>query len=94
MVPRIDTLLLFPTPAGTVWFGPSFYRDVWEPAPIASGMDMRLHEARHSYVSNLRAAGVDPADLADVTRHTIQTATAHYTHATHQSYEQIRREIG
>jgi len=94
MVPRIDTPLLFPTPAGTVWFGPNFYRDVWEPAQIASGMDMRPHEARHSYVSNLRAAGVDPADLADVTRHTIQTATAHYTHPTRQSYDQIREVIG
>jgi integrase len=94
MVRRIDTPLLFPTPAGTVWFAPNFYRDVWEPAQIASGIDMRPHEARHSYVSNLRAAGIDPADLADVTRHTIQTATAHYTHPTRQSYDAIRRAIG
>lgn len=91
---RIDTKLLFPTPKGTVWSYPNFLRDVWVPAQIASGMDLRPHEARHSYVSNLRAAGIDPADLADVTRHTIQTATKHYTHPTRQSYEAIRREIG
>jgi integrase len=91
---RIDTQLLFPTPAGMVWWYPNFLRDVWEPAQIASGMDLRPHEARHSYVSNLRAAGIDPADLADVTRHTIQTATKHYTHATRQSYEAIRQAIG
>lgn len=94
MVPRIDTRLLFPTPAGTVWWYPNFLRDVWAPAQLASGMDLRPHEARHSYVSNLRKAGIDPADLADVARHTIQTATNHYTHPTRQSYDEIREAIG
>lgn len=94
MVPRIDTLLLFPTPSGGVWWDKNFRRDVWEPAQIASGLDIRPHEARHSYVSHLRAADIDPADLAEVTRHTLQTATAHYTHPTRQSYDEIRRAIG
>lgn len=94
MVPRIDTQLLFPTPSGTCWHYPNFLRDVWEPAQIASGMDLRPHEARHSYVSNLRKAGIDPADLAAVTRHTVQTANKHYVHSTGQSYEEIRRAIG
>lgn len=91
---RIDTKLLFPTPKGTVWHYPNFLRDVWAPAQIASGMDLRPHEARHSYVSNLRAEGIDPADLADVTRHTVQTATKHYTHPTRTSYDAIREAIG
>lgn len=72
----------------------TFCRDVWRPAQIASEMGIRPHEARHSYVSHLRRAGVDPADLADVTRHTIQTATLHYTHPTRQSYDVIRGAIG
>jgi hypothetical protein len=42
----------------------------------------------------MRRAGVDPADLADATRHTIQTATLHYTHPTRQSYDQMRSVIG
>jgi integrase len=91
---RIDTPILFPTPGGQVWHLPNFYRDVWEPAQLASGIEMTPHEARHSYVSNLRKAGIDPADLADVTRHTVQTATKHYTHPTRQSYEAIREAIG
>jgi integrase len=91
---RIDTPLLFPNPSGGVWWDRTFRRDVWEPAQLASGIDLRPHEARHSYVSHLRAAGVDPADLAAVTRHTIQTATAHYTHATNQSHDLIRKVIG
>jgi site-specific recombinase XerD len=94
MVVRIDTRLLHPTPSGTVWILPNFYRDVWTPAQIASGIDMTPHEARHSFVSNLRKAGIDYADLADVTRHTVQTATKHYTHATHRSYQEIREAIG
>jgi integrase len=94
MVPRIDTQLLFPTPEGRVWHYPNFLRDVWVPAQIASGMDLRPHEARHSYVSHLRAAGIDPADLAAVTRHTVQTATKHYTHPTRTSYDAIREAIG
>jgi integrase len=94
MVVRIDTPLLFATPSGTVWLLPNFYRDVWAPAQIASGIDMTPHEARHSFVTNLRRAGIDPADLADATRHTVQTATNHYTHPTYSSYEEIRQAIG
>jgi integrase len=92
--PRIDTRLLFPTAKGTVWHDSTFRRDVWVPAQLASGLDIRPHECRHSYVTNLRAAGIDPADLADVTRHDIETATRHYTHPTRGSYEQIREALG
>jgi hypothetical protein len=33
------------------------------------------HDMRHSYVSNLRATGIDPADRAKVTTHDVDTAT-------------------
>jgi integrase len=92
--PRIDTPLLFPTPKGTVWHDSTFRRDVWEPAQIASGMDITPHECRHSYVTNLRAAGIDPADLAQVTGHDIETATRVYTKPLGQSMEAIREAIG
>jgi integrase len=67
---------------------------VWKPTARRAGIDPTPHEFRHSWVTHLRAAGVDPADLADVAGHSMQTATAHYTHALKQSYEQIRRVIG
>jgi integrase len=92
--PRIDTQLLFPTPKGTCWHDSTFRRDVWKPAQIASGLPILPHECRHSYVTHLRAAGVDPADLAAVTRHDIDTATRHYTQPLGQSMEQIREIIG
>lgn len=52
------------------------------------------HEMRHSWNSNLRAAGIDPADLADVAGHSVETATKHYTHAMRKSFDQIRNTVG
>lgn len=92
--PRIDTPLLFPTLKGTCWHDSTFRRDVWEPAQIASGLPILPHECRHSYVTHLRAAGVDPADLAAVTRHDVDTATRHYTQPLGESMDQIREAIG
>lgn len=91
---RIDTDLLFPTPRGKLWRERNFYRDVWVPAQLATGMDPTPHEFRHSYVSHLRAAGVDDADLAKVAGHTIETMISVYTHALDRSHEQIRGIIG
>jgi integrase len=56
--------LIFTTPRGRMWRERNFYRDVWEPPQEASGLDIRPHECRHSYVTQLRAAGIDDADLA------------------------------
>jgi integrase len=92
--PRIDTRLLFPTRKGTVWHYSTFIRDVWLPAQIASELPIKPHECRHSYVTNLRAAGVDPADLAEITGHDIETATRAYHHPLGQSMELIREVIG
>jgi integrase len=92
--PRIDTPLLFSTLKGTCWHDSTFRRDVWEPAQIASGLPILPHECRHSYVTHLRAAGIDPADLAAVTRHDIDTATRHYTKPLGKSMDQIREAIG
>jgi integrase len=82
MPPRVDTRLLFPTMTGRLFGDRNFYRDVWEPARKTSGVGATPHEFRHSYVSLMRAAGVDPADLAAWTGHTVLTATTAYTHST------------
>lgn len=94
MPKRIDTRLLFPTPDGGVWRERNFYRDVWYPAQVASGIGLRPHDMRHSYVSLMRAAGVDPADLAAATGHTVETATAVYTHSTGGTFDVMRRAVG
>lgn len=85
---------LFETPTGKLFRERNFYRDVWVPAQLATGMDPTPHEFRHSYVSNLRAAGVDDADLAKVAGHTVETMISTYTHALDRSHDKIRRIIG
>jgi integrase len=86
--------LLFPTPRGRMWFYAGWWRDVWVPGRKVAGLDIRPHEMRHSYVSLLRAAGVDPADLADAAGHTVETATRKYTHGLGRSYDAMREAVG
>jgi len=89
-----DTDLLFTTPTGRMWRERNFYRDIWKPTQQASGLDIRPHECRHSYVTHLRAAGIDDADLATVAGHRIETMISIYTHPLEQSHEAIKSVIG
>jgi len=91
---RVKSRFLFSTPTGKLFRERNFYRDVWVPAQLATGMDPTPHEFRHSYVSNLRAMGVDDADLAKIAGHTVETMISTYTHALDRSHEEIRRRIG
>ncbi len=90
----IDTPLLFPTPTGRLWWERNFYRDVWAPAVEASGISCTPHDFRHSWVTHLRAAGIDPADLAEIAGHTVETATARYTHPLRRSDDAVKRVVG
>ncbi|MET0306312.1 MAG: site-specific integrase [Solirubrobacterales bacterium] len=89
-----DCDLLFTTPAGRMWRERNSYRDLWKPAQEASGLDIRPHECRHSYVTHLRAAGVNDADLAEIAGHRVETMLSRYTHAVGRDSELIRRFIG
>jgi integrase len=89
-----DCELLFPTPRGRLWRERTFYRDLWRPAQEASGLDIRPHECRRSYVTHLRAAGINDADLAEIAGHRVETMLARYIHATGQSFRAVRGAIG
>lgn len=52
------------------------------------------HECRHSYVTHLRAAGVNDADLAEIAGHRVETMLARYTHSLGGSMGAIREAIG
>jgi integrase len=91
---RIDTRLLFPNPHGEVWHDRRFYDLVWYPAQRATGLKLLPHGMRHSYVSLMRAAGVNPGDLADWAGHSVDTATSVYTHGTGGSVELGRAAVG
>lgn len=89
-------------PGKPMWFGTSglpwredtFRNDVWNPARASSGVQISPQDARHSWVTNLRAAGVDEADLAEMGGHSVEVATATYTHALRRSYGAVRRAVG
>jgi integrase len=85
--------LLFPTLSGRMWRERNFYRDVWAPTQEACGLDIRPHECRHSYVTQLRAAGVNDADLAEIAGHRVETMLAHYTHAVRGSFQAVRTAL-
>jgi integrase len=86
--------LLFPSPRGRLWRERTFYRDLWKPAQEAFGLDIRPHECRHSYVTHLRATGVNDADLAKIVGHRVETMLARYTHAVGGCFPVVREEIG
>lgn len=89
-----DCELLFPTPRGRLWRERTFYRDLWKPAQETSGLDIRPHECRHSYVTHLRAGVIDDADLAQVAGHRIEAMLARYTHSTGKTFNAISEVIG
>jgi integrase len=90
-----DCNLLFPTPRGRLWRERTFYRDLWKPTQEASGLDIRPHECRPSYVTHLRAEPeINDADLAEIVGHGVETMLARYTHAVGKSFATVRDVVG
>jgi integrase len=94
MAVQLHSRWLFPTPTGLLWRYDNFRRDVWVPTVEAAGIAPTPQEFRHSWNTHLRAAGVDPADLAEMAGHTVSTATARYTHPLRRSFDDVRRLVG
>jgi integrase len=88
-----DCRLLFPTPRGRLWRERTFYRDVWKPTQEAAGLDIRPHECRHSYVTLLRAADINDADLAEITGHSVLIMLARYSHSLGKSFGVVRKAV-
>jgi len=90
-----DGGLLFGSPRGKVWRERNFCGRVWTPAREAAGrIDIRPHECRHSYLTHLRRANVDDADLARIAGHSVSTLLAHYAHPVGYEFAQVRAAIG
>jgi hypothetical protein len=49
---------------------------------------------RYSWLTQLRAWGVDDADLAQVAGHTVTTMLEHYTQALGRSFAQVQALVG
>lgn len=95
--PRLGSNLLWPEEKrNRIQHQRMWYDRVWATGR-ANMPEMKAavpHDFRHSYISLMRAAGVDPADLAKVSGHTVQTATASYTHSVGLSLDAIRKAVG
>jgi integrase len=85
--------LLFPTDTGRVWRESNFYRDIWTPTREKAGLDIRPHDMRHSYLTQLEASGINLADLAHVAGHNVQTLINTYTHPLGRSDDKIREAV-
>jgi integrase len=98
---QLHSPYLYPTPTGCLWRESNWRRKVWRPTVEAANKEHRQRrleplpqEMRHSWVTHLRAAGIDPADLADVAGHSVETATSRYTHPLRRSFDEIKRIVG
>lgn len=96
ITPRIDTRVLFPTPTGKRWKHSDFHRCVWRPTRAASPdmTDANPQDFRHSWVTLMRAEGIDRADLAEIAGHSVETQDGVYLHALNRSADAVRNAIG
>jgi integrase len=78
---------------GHTWRERNFYSDIWKPTQQRSGIDIRPHKCRHSFVTHLRAASINDADLAEIVGHRVETMLARYTHAVGKSFSAVQRLI-
>lgn len=82
-----DAGLVVPVPATLAW--------MLKAQINLNGPDSELlfttPRGRHSYVTHLRAAGVNDADLAEIAGHRLETMLARYTHATVRALPQYER---
>jgi site-specific recombinase XerD len=84
---------LVPSPRGKLWSIRNWYRNVWDPAVKASGVQaFTLYDLRHSFSSWLQAAGIPSLEVSGWMGHSLRaggvdlvtTTTRIYSHATGQ----------
>jgi len=80
LLPRLDTPLLFPAPAGGLLNLDNFRRREWAPAIDASGVarPARIYDLRSTFASNALAAGVTVFELARVMGTSVRMIERHY----------------
>jgi integrase len=77
---RLDTPLIFPSPAGALINPDNFRRREWAPAITASGVakPARIYDLRSTFASNALAARVDPFEVAQVMGTSLEMLQRHY----------------
>ncbi len=78
--PRLDTLLIFPAPAGGLLNLDNFRRRQWSPAIASGGVrrPARIYDLRSTFASDALAAGVSVFELARVMGTSVRMIERHY----------------
>jgi integrase len=78
--PRLDTPLLFPSPAGELMNLDNFRRRMWAPAVEAAGIrrPARIYDLRSTFASGALAAGVSVFELARIMGTSVRMIERHY----------------
>lgn len=80
--------------AGKLWRYSNWKRRLWEPTILRAGIDPAPGEFRHSWVSHMRDAGVNPAAVAAVAGHTVETESRIYTKRVQDRFDELREVVG
>ena len=82
LTPPAADALLFTSPAGKPLRHTSFRRRVWLPALAVAGLDVHLHDLRHTLNQLVAEAGANPRELMERMGHSTSRAALIYLHST------------
>ena len=71
-----DGEIVFPSEKGLRYTYANFYAKVWKPL----GLNHTIHETRHTFITLLAEAGVDPRIVKQIVGHAAEDVTEGYTH--------------
>jgi integrase len=81
--------LLFTSPAGKPMRHGNFRRRVWLPALASAGVDVHLHDLRHTGNGLVAEAGANPRELMERLGHSTSRAALIYLHSTAERQHQL-----
>jgi integrase len=82
LTPPAADALLFTSPAGMPLRHTNFRRRVWLPALAVAGLDVHLHDLRHTGNQLVAEAGANPRELMERMGHSTSRAALIYLHST------------
>ena len=85
--------LVFTSPHGKPLRHPNFRRGVWYPALAATGLDVHLHDLRHTGNQLVAEAGANPRELMERIGHSTSRAALIYLHSTSDRQRQLAETV-
>jgi integrase len=85
--------LVFTSPRGMPLRHPNFRRAVWYPALAATGLDVHLHDLRHTGNQLTADAGANLRELMERMGHSTARAAMVYLHGSNERQQAIADEV-